>query len=528
MRPVKFNANEAAAAAPLGLAATTYSAASPVKLTWTDVASSEYKYQVIRKEVVAAGAVAATTPAVDLLANANTYSDATAAPGGNVLTYIYDVSAVGVNGTGMTSVAMPVDVAAPTIGTVVAKGANGATLSWTDNSVNETQFVVQISADGGVTWTSSTPSSTSTVATGGVQTFDFTGLTPLTTYKFQVFAQLVTKAGTFTSPVSAPVDYTVPFPPPAAPTLTRVNPTSALGVAVRFTDNATNETNSIIQTSTGAVTANTQWANAFTLAGTAGTGTVNQSLTANTLTLGQLNNIRVVATNAGGQIASNVYTIDATNAVAPAAATLLTAVEAGTTTATYRNISGTFTAPATPATSTGLSYSFTVNGTAVAPGSVTVGNGSFTLSNVIPVTGGGSYAVAMTTSAGYTLTGVSTGTPGTAAVTVAAANGSGLTAFNVPTYAAPVWNAVPTATANATGSRSITVNWTAVTSGLSTSYQLQRSTTGTGNWQPVGTATTGLTATAGNLTAGTRYYFRVVATNGLGSSTSGIPNAVAR
>ena len=200
--------------APTGLAAD----ATTGKVTWTDASLTEYKYQVTRTEVVAAGAVAGAPVVTPLLANTSSFADAPLVAGGNVLTYAYEVAAIGANGTGVASTTMPVTVAAPTGVAAVAASATTATVSWFDGSTNETRFLVEQSADGGTTWAVvATPASTTTVASGGSVSVVASGLTGGTTYLFRVTAQLVAGASTFQS-ASVQTSFTAPVPP-AAPVL---------------------------------------------------------------------------------------------------------------------------------------------------------------------------------------------------------------------------------------------------------------------------------------------------------------------
>ncbi len=252
MRPVKFNANEAVPLAPTITALGPLAAGAQVNLTWVDNSQTEYKYEVTRMAVMAPGVAAVAVPPNKLLANATAYSEALPAIGGNVLTYAYQVAAIGANGTGAATVTVPVDVAAPTIGAAVISGVDSATISWTDNSVNETQFTVQQSADAGLTWTTvSTPVSATTVATAGVKTAVAAGLTPGVSYQFRVSAQLVAGATTFTSLPSATTAYTVPLAP-TIPTIGKAVFASATSATISWTDNSVNETQFVVERSADA------------------------------------------------------------------------------------------------------------------------------------------------------------------------------------------------------------------------------------------------------------------------------------
>jgi FtsP/CotA-like multicopper oxidase with cupredoxin domain len=159
MRPVKFDAKEAAAVAPTldPLAnATTGAVSTPagVELTWVDNASSEFRFDIQRAPVVGgvAGGFATVGQAV---ANIGTYTDATAAEGTN---YAYKVVAVAQNGNGVSGeVQLMTNVytlpAAPTGLSATVNGPTSVGLTWTDNATNEATYQVFRSVDGGTNWT---------------------------------------------------------------------------------------------------------------------------------------------------------------------------------------------------------------------------------------------------------------------------------------------------------------------------------------------------------------------------------------
>jgi hypothetical protein len=245
MRPVKFNANEVVPAIPTVTPLVAMANGAAVNLTWADNSSTEYRYEVTRTAYMAPGVAAVAVPAVKLLANSTAYTEALPAIGGNVLTYGYTVAAVGANGNGEATVVVPVTVAAPSGVTAVQAGIAGATVSWTDNSFNETQFIVEQSLDN-TNWTVvSTPDSTTTVATGGVKSLAVTGLAGGTTYYFRVSAKLVAGASTFTSPTSAPFTHAQLFIPPVAPTNVNYTVTGNMLTAT-FKDASVNETDFVV------------------------------------------------------------------------------------------------------------------------------------------------------------------------------------------------------------------------------------------------------------------------------------------
>ena len=154
MRPIMFHANEAVPLAPT-LAATT-STTTGVPLSWIDNASTEYKFDVMRADVLPDNITLGSFATVgSALANANAYFDATAvgttnASGGTSMAY--KVAAVGANGVGESGIVVtPLTVgppSAPTTLAALAQSGSQVALSWTDNALNETGFVLQRTVNG--------------------------------------------------------------------------------------------------------------------------------------------------------------------------------------------------------------------------------------------------------------------------------------------------------------------------------------------------------------------------------------------
>ncbi len=146
--------------------------------------------------------------------------------------------------------------AAPT-GLTAAVGPGGVVLDWTDNSKNETGFLVQRSLTGGAPWTD-----VAAVA-ADVMTFTDSGATPGQINYYQVFA--VNKVG-YPGPAAQPnayptlqvsstaatVQFDVPLPPPATPTVLTAVYQPGPQVLLTWTDNATTETGFVVQRCTGA------------------------------------------------------------------------------------------------------------------------------------------------------------------------------------------------------------------------------------------------------------------------------------
>jgi FtsP/CotA-like multicopper oxidase with cupredoxin domain len=281
MRPVIFNANELAAAAPTGLTATAN--ANSVLLSWTDVAKTEYAYKVERgltttttttvrgrpvtttstvwtdltKSITPAQQVVGAAP----LANANTFTDTEALVAGTA--YQYRVTAVGANGNGVApaisyTVASQPPVAPSNL--TATQSAASIVLSWTDNSTNENNFAVWRSLNGAAPTQIGTPAVTRTgtaiTGTGGTVTYTDSSSLVEGTYTYYVIANK-TSAPVAASAKSnvATVNFVAPAIP-AAPSNLGVTWTRAGLLAdnatLTWTDNSNNETGFTIQRATNA------------------------------------------------------------------------------------------------------------------------------------------------------------------------------------------------------------------------------------------------------------------------------------
>ncbi|MBI4331289.1 MAG: hypothetical protein HY673_08420 [Chloroflexi bacterium] len=133
----------AAPATPTGLIATPISA-TQVNLTWTDASTNETGFRIDR---ATNAAFSQPVPLVTFTVGANvaTFSDTTVPPGVDVF---YRVTALGVSPSA-PSVPATVAVALPAApsGLAVAPAAGGVSLTWTDNSTNETGFRIERATD---------------------------------------------------------------------------------------------------------------------------------------------------------------------------------------------------------------------------------------------------------------------------------------------------------------------------------------------------------------------------------------------
>lgn len=172
---------------------------------------------------------------------------------------------------------------APASGSARALSSTQVQLSWTDNANNESGYVIQRLADGGVTFTQlpSLPANTTN--------YTDSSLTPSTTYSYWIAA--INNAGA--SSYLGPIQVTTSAPPPPAPSAP-INLSAAVisksQINLKWTDTASNEDGFTIERSTDGVTftrISTVIANTTTFA--------NTGLLAN-----KLYYYRVRAYNAGG------------------------------------------------------------------------------------------------------------------------------------------------------------------------------------------------------------------------------------
>jgi FtsP/CotA-like multicopper oxidase with cupredoxin domain len=204
-----------------------------IALSWVDNATNETGFVVERS--VNGGSYATLTTAA---ANATTYTDSTVLPG---TSYSYRVAAsysgiLSAYGISATVTVPPVPVAPGNLAGTLQAGPQIA-LTWSDNSGNETGFVLQRSENGGAFQTVATPGA-------NVTSYTDTPVTSGSSYRYQIAAQ--NGSGTSSYAVSAAI--TVP-PPPAAPSNMVATLQAGPQVALSWRDNSSNETGFVIQRS---------------------------------------------------------------------------------------------------------------------------------------------------------------------------------------------------------------------------------------------------------------------------------------
>lgn len=210
-----------------------------IDLQWSDVSSSEVGYTIERSD-------SANGPFVQVgFTNANdtTFSDLTGLTTGN--TYYYRVAWVDSSGT-TSAYSLVVDTVthpnvpiAPANLTTSPLSASKIQLNWTDNSSNETGFIVQRAAVNG------SFSGIDSVSTN-VTTYVDSNLTAATTYVYRILAYNSGGASNPSNTSSATTFNLAPTPPDNL-TATGV---SDMQINLNWSDNSTDETFFILQRST--------------------------------------------------------------------------------------------------------------------------------------------------------------------------------------------------------------------------------------------------------------------------------------
>jgi predicted phage tail protein len=278
-----------------------------VRLTWTDNANNETGFVVER--CTGSGCTSFVALPATLGANTVSYTDTTVI-GGN--TYVYRVKATNSGGSSAYSNTASITiVAAPTAPTSLTATllANPirVRLGWTDNATTETGFVVERCTGVGCTTFALLTTLPAHTGTGLVNYTDTTVVTG-NTYSYRVMAINAGGSSAYSNVVSLAVGSL-----PAAPTnLLDALLTNPLRVRLTWTDNATNETNFVLERSING--------GAFTVLATvpARNGTGNVNYTDGTVLAGNTYSYRVMAVNAVGSSAySNTFTVGILPPAAP-------------------------------------------------------------------------------------------------------------------------------------------------------------------------------------------------------------------
>ena len=437
---------------------------SQIDLAWTDNTQNETGYIVQRST----DQINWTTPAGGSLgANAASFTDTSVAEGTTYYYYVY-ATGTGSNSANSATVSATTLPATPTIGTATANSASQITVTWTDNSSQETGYVVQRSPDGSTGW-----AQVGSTLAANTQSYADTSVAEGTQYYYRVYATGVGGNSANSGIVNAT---TVP----ATPTIGTATANSPTQITVTWTDNSSHESGYVVQRSPEGSTGWTQVGS--TLAAN------TQSFTDTSVVEGTLYYYRVYATGAGGNSA-NSGTVNAT------------------------------TVPATPTIGTATANSAT---------QITVAwtdNSSHETGYVVQRSPDGSTGwtqVGSTLAANtqsYVDTSVVEGTLNYYRVYATGAGGNSANSGTVSATTVPATPTIGTATANS--ATQITVTWTD-NSSHETGYVVQRSADGSTGWAQVGSTLPPNTQSYADTSVfpSTAYYYRVYAVGAGGNSAN--------
>jgi FtsP/CotA-like multicopper oxidase with cupredoxin domain len=545
--------------APTNLSTAVPATGTGIILNWVDNATFETGYRIDRAVVtldalgnVPAGTVYATlatqarTGNVVTSTGAAAYTDltATALP---VATpqpvYAYQVYAVktttvpaatvGGAATTVTSVSAPSNEAhtaaaavvtgAPTGLTAVTSSGTSIVLSWIDNSTNETSFLVSRTDPNGVTVTFATPARTATLKTAVGGSVSYTDATAVvgTLYTYSVAAVTSTAAvlAVVTGPSSKSVQASLTLTAPSNATAAQ----TATGITIGWTDNSNNEIGfQIVRTGIDA-------------AGLA-IPIATFNVTSTTAQKTAIGTARTYIDTTAVPGVTYTYTVAATSGTAalPIAGTAIST--------TPVTITETIAAPSTPNAVITSATRITVTWT-----DLSTNETGFLVERLLTPTVAGTTPPAWTTLAtvartGTATTGINTAvsyidnlvapaTQGTYQYRVSAVNMTGTVlnkastavASNTLDFNVPAQPTLLTVTPGAVGSGAVTLGWVDNASN-ETGYTIQRATNATFTTGLVTTAVPGAITVSpasyvlSGMTKGTKYFFRVAATNAAGTS----------
>ena len=276
-----------------------------VVLDWKDEASNETGFRIEYRQGTGSWVQAGALTAADAVTAAVTGLQPSTGYGFRVVA----LNAAGENATDEATLTTP--PAAPSNLQASASSATSADLTWTDNSSDETGFLIQYRASDETGWTTWEPDPAANAVSVTIE-----GLVPGSDYEFRAFA--LGDHGR-SSPSNAASASNFPRLPEAASEL-RVSFLDSHACSVSWTDNSSDETGFLIQYR---LVGRTEWDTSPAFPADATAGTVSGLLPSRTY------RFRVLASNANGARPS--YQREATSP--PAAPTELTASRASGTSA---------------------------------------------------------------------------------------------------------------------------------------------------------------------------------------------------
>ena len=450
--------------APTGLT-TTSIGQTQVSLAWNDLSSDETGFLVERATGAGVFVVLTTAPV-----NSVAYTDATTSP---TTTYTYRVSALNSGGvssptSNLTVTTLPLAPSAPTSLVATVVSATQVSLTWVDNSNNETSFSIERGTGAGA-W-----AALASVAANSTTYLDTTAVGG-TTYSYRVRAINSGGNSAYTTVATA----TTPTGPPNAPTTLAATASSSTQINLTWRDKSSNETGFKVERAT----------NGGTFAVLATTAVNAVSYSDPTVTGATTNSYRVSSENASGSSAPTSTVTVTTPLPAPSAPSGLVAsiVSAAQVNVSWLDNSS--------------------------------NESSFSLERA---TGTGSFAVIATLTANTTTYQNTTTVAGaTYSYRVRAANAGGNSAYSaVVTVTTPqTLPAAPsTLTTSAISQTQVTLKWKD-NSTNETGFKLEYLSGGT--WTQVTTfAANTISCTVTGLTSKTAYSFRISAYNSAGTSAS--------
>ena len=224
-------------AAPTDLVATDNLITTQVDMMWVDNSLNETGFVIERSGD--AGTTWSQVGQTD--ADVAAFSDNTVIPGSS---YLYQVYAFNGNGNSSPAVSLQVDVhnVAPADPAALSATATASQvdLNWTDNSNNETSFIIQRSDAGG-------PYIQIDSVAANVTTFSDTTVVAGTLYSYRVYA--INADGVMSAPAETSVTTTTGVPP-AAPLNPLVTNRTQTSLTLSWSDNSNNEDGFMVQIAT--------------------------------------------------------------------------------------------------------------------------------------------------------------------------------------------------------------------------------------------------------------------------------------